>query len=156
MARVAMDYLKFHPGSPCPIFLRPTGGPSLKLPYGRFRSGPSAGQVTCGRLLPLLTPHAVRLCPHNQHTYWFQPSEPCGFGLWVAIRATWIQERRGRPPRGVALARSLSKSRDVGTRRTGRGRVLEGMARVANEGGGQGRGRQAGGGRGRGSAPASR
>jgi hypothetical protein len=50
---VAMDFLKFHPGPPCPTLLRPAGGPPLKQP---------AGQAACGRLLPLWTPHAVRLC----------------------------------------------------------------------------------------------
>jgi hypothetical protein len=32
-----MDSLKYHPGPPCPTLLRPTGEPSLKWPYGRFR-----------------------------------------------------------------------------------------------------------------------
>jgi hypothetical protein len=49
---VAMDSLKFHPGLPCPILLRPADEPSLKRPYGRSRVGPA---------LPLRTPHAVRL-----------------------------------------------------------------------------------------------
>jgi hypothetical protein len=40
---VAMDSLKFRSGPPCPILLRPTGGPPLKWPYGRFKGGPSQG-----------------------------------------------------------------------------------------------------------------
>jgi len=59
---VAMDSLTFHPGPPCPTFLRPTGGPPLKRPHGRFRGGSSAGQAGCDRLLPPRTRHALRLC----------------------------------------------------------------------------------------------
>jgi hypothetical protein len=40
---------------------RPVAGPSLKRPYGCFRGGTPAGWVACGRLLPPLTPHAIRL-----------------------------------------------------------------------------------------------
>jgi hypothetical protein len=43
MARVAMDFLKYHLGLPSPT------------PLGR------GGGVACGRLLPLQTPHAVHL-----------------------------------------------------------------------------------------------
>jgi hypothetical protein len=50
---VAMDCLKFHSGLPCPTLL---------CRNGRFRCGPPAGQSTCGHLLPLWTPHVVRLC----------------------------------------------------------------------------------------------
>jgi hypothetical protein len=39
---VAIDCLKFYPGPPCPPLLRPAGGPPLKRPYGRFRSGTPA------------------------------------------------------------------------------------------------------------------
>jgi hypothetical protein len=53
---VAMDFLKFHPGSPCPTLLRPVGGPPLKRPYGRFRGGPPSGRAACSRLLALRTP----------------------------------------------------------------------------------------------------
>jgi hypothetical protein len=54
--------LKFHLGTLCPTLLCPAGGPPLKRPYGRFRGGPPAGRAGCGCLLPLWTPHAVRLC----------------------------------------------------------------------------------------------
>jgi hypothetical protein len=54
---VAMDSLKFHPGSPCPTILCPT----LLSPAGvPFQGWPPAGQVAYGRLLPLRTPLAVR------------------------------------------------------------------------------------------------
>jgi hypothetical protein len=36
--------------------------PPLKRPYSRVRVSPPAGRVACGRLLPLSTPHAIRLC----------------------------------------------------------------------------------------------
>jgi hypothetical protein len=62
---VAMVSLKFHPGPPCSAFPRPTGGPPLKRPYSCFRGGPLAGRAACGHLLPLWTPHAVRLCLHS-------------------------------------------------------------------------------------------
>jgi hypothetical protein len=58
---VAMD-LKFQPGPPCLTLLCPVGGLPLRRPYGRFRGGPPAGWVACGRLLPLQSRHAVRLC----------------------------------------------------------------------------------------------
>jgi hypothetical protein len=58
---VAMDSLQFHLGLPCPSFLRPVVGPPLKLPYIHFRDGPPAWRAACGRILPLWTPHAVRL-----------------------------------------------------------------------------------------------
>jgi hypothetical protein len=49
---VAMDFLELHPGPPCPTLL---------CLYGRFRGGPSAEREAFGHLLPLWTPHAVRL-----------------------------------------------------------------------------------------------
>jgi hypothetical protein len=58
---VAMDSLKFHLGPPCPTLLWPAGGPPLKQPYGHFRGSPPAGWATCSRVLPLWTPHIVRL-----------------------------------------------------------------------------------------------
>jgi hypothetical protein len=58
MARVGHG-LKFRPGPPCPTLLCPVGGPPLKQPYRCFRGFPPAGQLACGRLLPLWTPHAV-------------------------------------------------------------------------------------------------
>jgi hypothetical protein len=39
---VAMDSIKFHPGLPCPILLRPAGGSPLNRPYGCFWGGPPA------------------------------------------------------------------------------------------------------------------
>jgi hypothetical protein len=58
---VAMDYLKYHLGLPCPTLLRPAAGPVLKQPYSRYRGGPPARRVACSHFLRLLTPHAVRL-----------------------------------------------------------------------------------------------
>jgi hypothetical protein len=58
---VAMDSPKFHPGPPCPTLLRPAGGPLLKRYNGRFRGGQPTRQAACGRLLPLWSPHALRL-----------------------------------------------------------------------------------------------
>jgi hypothetical protein len=57
---------KVSPGPPCPTFLRPAGGPPLKWSYNCFRAALPAGHAACGRLLPLWTPHAVRLCLHSQ------------------------------------------------------------------------------------------
>jgi hypothetical protein len=59
---VAFDSLKFQPGLPCPTLQRLAGGPPLKRPYGYFRGGSLTGQVTCGRLIPLLTPDGVHPC----------------------------------------------------------------------------------------------
>jgi hypothetical protein len=56
-----MDSLKFHPGPPCLTLISPAGGPPLKRPYGHFRGGLPTEHAACGRLLPLWTPHAVRL-----------------------------------------------------------------------------------------------
>jgi hypothetical protein len=56
-----IDFLKFHPGLPCPNPLNPAGRPPLKRPYSCFRGGPSARRVACSRLLPPWTPHAVHL-----------------------------------------------------------------------------------------------
>jgi hypothetical protein len=56
-----MDSLKFPLGLPCPTFLYPAGGSLPKWPYSYFRGGPSARQAACGHLLPLWTPHTVRL-----------------------------------------------------------------------------------------------
>jgi hypothetical protein len=64
---VAMDSPKFHPNPPCPTLLRPVGGPSPKQPFGRFRGGPPVGQAAFGRLIPLWTSHAIRLCWHLNH-----------------------------------------------------------------------------------------
>jgi hypothetical protein len=58
---VAKESLTFHVGPPCPTLLRPVGGPSLKRPYGRVTGSPPAGHAACACLLPLWTPHAVRL-----------------------------------------------------------------------------------------------
>jgi hypothetical protein len=56
-----MDSRKYHSAPPCPTLLRPAGGPLLKRPEGCFRGGPPKGWAACGRLLPLWTPHAIRL-----------------------------------------------------------------------------------------------
>jgi hypothetical protein len=61
-AGVSPDSLKFHPGPPCSILLRPVGGPPPKRPYGRFKGVPPTGQAACGRLLPPWIPHAVQAC----------------------------------------------------------------------------------------------
>jgi hypothetical protein len=58
---VATDSLKYHPGLPCPTFLRSESGPPLKGPYDRFMGGPHARRLTCSHLLPLWTPRAVRI-----------------------------------------------------------------------------------------------
>jgi hypothetical protein len=58
---VAMDSLKFHPGSPCPTLLRPADGPSLRWSYECFRGGPPVGRMACGHLLALWIPHALSL-----------------------------------------------------------------------------------------------
>jgi hypothetical protein len=50
-----------------PTLLCSAGGPPLKQPYGRFRVGPPAGLVACGRLLPFWTPHAVSLFWLNKY-----------------------------------------------------------------------------------------
>jgi hypothetical protein len=61
MARGGDGFPKVSPGPAILTLLRLVGGPPLKRPHGRFRGGPPAGQVACGRLLPFWTPHAVRL-----------------------------------------------------------------------------------------------
>jgi hypothetical protein len=58
---VVMDSLKLGPGLPCPTFLYHAGGSLLKRPYGRFRGSPPAGWPACALLVPLWTPHVVRL-----------------------------------------------------------------------------------------------
>jgi hypothetical protein len=60
---VALDFLKYHLGLPCPTLLRPAGRQPLKRPYNRFKGGPTTGWAACGRLPPQWTPRAVRLCP---------------------------------------------------------------------------------------------
>jgi hypothetical protein len=57
-----MDSLQFHLGPPCRTLLRPVGGPTLKRPYTNFWGSLPTGQAACACLLPLWTPHAVRLC----------------------------------------------------------------------------------------------
>jgi hypothetical protein len=59
---VAMDSLQFHRDPPCPTLLRPADRPC--------RGGPPIERAASGRLLPLWTPHAARLC--------LQPLWPCG------------------------------------------------------------------------------
>jgi hypothetical protein len=59
---MAMDSLKFHPGPPCPTLPRLAGEPTQKRPNGRFMGGLAARRASCGHLLPIWTPHAVRLC----------------------------------------------------------------------------------------------
>jgi hypothetical protein len=90
---VAMDFLKFHPGSPCLTLLHSAGGPPLKQPYGHFRGGLPVGWVAYGRLLPLWTPHAVRLLAN--------PSDPQQYkGLsWPHCSAPDVLNRiRESPP----------------------------------------------------------
>jgi hypothetical protein len=58
---MAMDSMKYHLGPPCLTLLRPAGAPPLKQPYVHFTGSPPAGQAACGHLLPLWTPHAIRL-----------------------------------------------------------------------------------------------
>jgi hypothetical protein len=53
---VAVDYLKFHSGPPCPTFLRPAGGPPVKRPHGRFRGGPLQGGQLAAVLYPFCHP----------------------------------------------------------------------------------------------------
>jgi hypothetical protein len=59
--KVAMDSLKSHPGLLCFTLLSPAGRPPVKRLYGCFKGGLPAWQAVCGRLLPLWTPHPVRL-----------------------------------------------------------------------------------------------
>jgi hypothetical protein len=59
---VAIDSLKFHLGLQYPTPLYFVGGPRLKPPYRHFRRGPPAKWAACSRILPLWTPHAIRLC----------------------------------------------------------------------------------------------
>jgi hypothetical protein len=56
-----MDSLKFDLGLACPALLCPAGGPTLRWPYSHLRGGLLAGQAAYGRLLPIWTPHVVRL-----------------------------------------------------------------------------------------------
>jgi hypothetical protein len=58
---VPMDSLKFHLGPPYLNLLRPAGEPPLNRPYGHFRGGPPIGREAYDRILPLWTPHALRL-----------------------------------------------------------------------------------------------
>jgi hypothetical protein len=83
---LAMESLKFHPGQPCPTFLRPAGGLPLKRPYGPFWGGPAAGRVACGRILPFWTPQAVRLCPPYPLAFLIGlPSSSSGQDLFAAL-----------------------------------------------------------------------
>jgi hypothetical protein len=94
------DSLKFRPGSSCPTFLCPAGGPPLKQPYGRFRDGPPARQAVCSHLLPHWTPHAVRV--------WYKvsfgfPRQDAGAKLaFFAVSYCYSQ-----PPRDGALGLGL-------------------------------------------------
>jgi hypothetical protein len=62
-----MDSLNCHMGLPSWTLLRPAGGPPLKQPFG------------CGRLLPIWTPHAIRLWAKrrrmDRESGWNQPEE---------------------------------------------------------------------------------
>jgi hypothetical protein len=80
---VAMDSLKYHQGPSCPTLLRPASGSLLKRPYSRFRDGLPAGWAACGCLLPLWTPHAVRLWKKVKPV--FPRSHPGPF-FWCQIR----------------------------------------------------------------------
>jgi hypothetical protein len=63
MARGGHGLLEVLPGPTMPYaLLRPAGGPTLKQPYDHFRGGLPTGRATCSRLLPLWTPHVLRLC----------------------------------------------------------------------------------------------
>jgi hypothetical protein len=62
---VAMNSLKFDPGPPCPILLRPALSFYALRPYSCFRDGLPAEWASCGRLYPFghPTPYAyVLLC----------------------------------------------------------------------------------------------
>jgi hypothetical protein len=88
--RVAMNFLQFQPGLPCPTLLRPADGPLLKQLF--------LG-VACGRYLPLLTPLAVRLC---------RPPSPlcskmfifCNFK--VSLLPQHLYPVSGQPPPGLS------------------------------------------------------
>jgi hypothetical protein len=60
-----MDSLKFHPGSPCPTFLRLVGGPPLKRPHSRFRGNLPAGWRPAAVFYPFgrPTPYAYAFLP---------------------------------------------------------------------------------------------
>jgi hypothetical protein len=62
----------------------------LKRPNGRFRGCPPAGREACGRLLPLLTPHAIYAYAHDA-TY---PHDP----IWLppgAARDSYFLQKNG-------------------------------------------------------------
>jgi hypothetical protein len=62
MARGGHDSLKLHRGPPCLALLCPVGEPNPETAFWSFQGfGPPTGQSTCGRFLPLWSPHAVRL-----------------------------------------------------------------------------------------------
>ena len=83
----------------------------LTLPYpayGHFKGGPPTGQTACGHLLPLWTPHALRLWQllaiggQIKNDEWvllslskFGPWPvayglwPVGYGLWAMVCGLW-------------------------------------------------------------------
>jgi hypothetical protein len=64
---VAMDSLKFHPGSPCLTVLCPADRQPLKRPYSRFRGGLPTGWADCCRLLtPLDTARSTPMFPDER------------------------------------------------------------------------------------------
>jgi hypothetical protein len=67
---VAVDSLKFHLGLPCPTFLRPAAGPSLKRPYSR------AGDLLPSST-PLDTPRRASMVGSRAAAQW---EEICWFG----------------------------------------------------------------------------
>jgi hypothetical protein len=66
MARGGDGLPKVSPRPAMPNPSTPCGRAAYERPYGRFNGGPPARRATCGRLLPLWTPHAVRLCCHRK------------------------------------------------------------------------------------------
>jgi hypothetical protein len=59
---VAMDSLKFHPGPPCPTFLRPVGGPPPKRPYACFLGGLPAVFYRFGHPTPYACTFLIQRC----------------------------------------------------------------------------------------------
>jgi hypothetical protein len=88
MARGGHGLPKVHQGPACPTLLLPAGGPPLKQPYGCFRGCPPTRRKACGCLLPLRTPHAVRVWPRSYKTK--SPPEFRSMPVLRCFSSTWL------------------------------------------------------------------